>query len=114
MRETSHRLRAVLDGYAEFLRERDLVVPKQRSYVLRQVREFLLTAQPSRRVFGTANLRFADGGVVRQRGKDESGGHVRHAEREQKKGRGGRDVFVVALVDVNSRPGTMQERRRVA
>ena len=39
------RMRAVLDGYAKFLREKDLALPKHQPYLVRWVREFLLFAQ---------------------------------------------------------------------
>ena len=41
MAETGHRLRAVLDGYAKFLRDKDLALPKHQPYLVRWVREFL-------------------------------------------------------------------------
>jgi len=41
MDEADERLRAVLDGYANFLRERQLALPKHQPYVVRWVREFL-------------------------------------------------------------------------
>ena len=39
------RLQAALDGYAKFLREEDLALPKHQPYLVRWVREFLLFAQ---------------------------------------------------------------------
>ena len=39
------RLQAALDGYAKFLCEKDLSLPKQRSNMVRLVREFLLFAR---------------------------------------------------------------------
>jgi len=38
-------MRAVLDGYAKFLREKDLALPKHQPYLVRWVREFLFFAQ---------------------------------------------------------------------
>ncbi len=38
-------LQATLGGYAEFLRERDLALPKHQSYLVCWVREFLLFAR---------------------------------------------------------------------
>jgi integron integrase len=45
MPATDDRLQGVLDGYAEFLRERNLALPKQQPYMVRWVREFLLYAR---------------------------------------------------------------------
>ena len=42
---SAERLETVLDGYANFLREKDLALPKYRPYPVRWVREFLLFAQ---------------------------------------------------------------------
>ena len=39
------RLQAVLAGFATFLREKDLALPKHQPYLVRWVREFLLFAQ---------------------------------------------------------------------
>ena len=41
MPETGQRLQEVLDGYATFLRERDLALPKHQPHLVRWVREFL-------------------------------------------------------------------------
>ena len=41
MAEAGQRLRAVLDGYANFLGERELALPKHQPYLVRWVREFL-------------------------------------------------------------------------
>ncbi len=38
-------VKAVLDGFAHFLRKRDLARPKQRPHLVRWVQEFLLFAQ---------------------------------------------------------------------
>ena len=45
MRSTDDRLQEVLDGYAGFLRDRNLALPKQQPYMVRWVREFLLYAR---------------------------------------------------------------------
>jgi len=47
MADSGVRMQEVLDGYAKFLRERDLALPKHQPYLVRWVREFLLFAQPS-------------------------------------------------------------------
>ena len=39
------RLQVALDGYAKFLKDKDLTLPKQQPYLVRWVREFLLFAQ---------------------------------------------------------------------
>ena len=39
------RLQTALDGYAKFLRKKDLALPKHQPYLVRWVREFLLFAQ---------------------------------------------------------------------
>ena len=41
MTDAGDRLQTVLDGYATFLRERDLAPSKQQPYLIRWVREFL-------------------------------------------------------------------------
>ena len=38
------RLQTVLDGYAKFLRKKDLALPKHQPYLVRWVREFLVFA----------------------------------------------------------------------
>jgi hypothetical protein len=38
-------MQAVLEGYARFLKEKDLALPKHQSYLVRWAREFLLFAQ---------------------------------------------------------------------
>ena len=40
----SKQLKTVLEGYASFLRERKLVLPKHQPYLVRWVRDFLLSA----------------------------------------------------------------------
>jgi hypothetical protein len=45
MADSGVSMRAVLDGYAKFLREKDLALPKHQPYLVRWVREFLLFAQ---------------------------------------------------------------------
>ena len=45
MTEGDEQLRAVLDGYATFLAERDLALPKHQPYLVRWVREFLRFAR---------------------------------------------------------------------
>ncbi len=45
MTEAALKLRAVLDGYANFLKDRQLALPKHRPHLVRWVREFLLFAQ---------------------------------------------------------------------
>ena len=42
---SAEHLETVLDGYANFLREKDLALPKHQMYLVRWVREFLLFAQ---------------------------------------------------------------------
>ena len=44
MPETGKRLQAVLDGYAKFLREKELALPKHQPHLVRWVREFLVFA----------------------------------------------------------------------
>ena len=39
------RLKGVLNGYAKFMREKDLALPKHEPCLVRWVREFLLDAQ---------------------------------------------------------------------
>lgn len=41
MAETDDRLQAVLNGYAKFLREKELALPKHQPYLVRWVKEFL-------------------------------------------------------------------------
>ncbi len=41
MAERSERLQAVLDGYAKFLRDKELALPKHQPYLVRWVRELL-------------------------------------------------------------------------
>ena len=41
MTDAGDRLQAVLDGYAQFLREKDLALSKHQPYLIRWVREFL-------------------------------------------------------------------------
>ena len=41
MTEAGEQLRAVLDGYANFLVERELALPKHQPYLVRWMREFL-------------------------------------------------------------------------
>jgi hypothetical protein len=45
MADSGVRIQAMLDGYAKFLREKDLALPKHQPYLVRWVREFLLFAQ---------------------------------------------------------------------
>ena len=45
MTEGDEQLRAVLDGYANFLIERDVALPKHQPYLVRWVREFLRFAR---------------------------------------------------------------------
>jgi len=45
MADSRVRMRAVLDGYAKFLRRKDLALPKHQPYLVRWVREFLFFAQ---------------------------------------------------------------------
>jgi len=42
---SGQRLQAALDGYAKFLQQKDLALPKHQPYRVRWVREFLLFAQ---------------------------------------------------------------------
>ena len=44
MPEPGHRLWAVLDGFAKFLRDKELALPKHRPFLVRWVREFLAFA----------------------------------------------------------------------
>ena len=44
MPEPGQRVQAVLDGYARFLLDRDLALPKHQPYLVRWVREFLAFA----------------------------------------------------------------------
>lgn len=41
MPDRGSRLQAVLDGYAKFLRERELALPRHQPYLVRSAREFL-------------------------------------------------------------------------
>ena len=41
MTQAGEQLRAVLDGYANFLLERELALPKHQPYLVRWAREFL-------------------------------------------------------------------------
>jgi len=46
MSEVGKKLKTVLEGYAKFLRDRDLAPPpKHQSHLVRWVREFLLLAE---------------------------------------------------------------------
>ena len=45
MSEVGKKLKTVLEGYAKFLRDRDLAPPKHQSHLVRWVREFLLFAE---------------------------------------------------------------------
>jgi len=45
MAESRVRMRTVPEGYAKFLKEKDLPLPKRQPCLLRWVREFLLFAQ---------------------------------------------------------------------
>ncbi len=45
MRASDERLRAVLDGYAKFLREKKLAALKHQPYLVQRVRDFLLFAR---------------------------------------------------------------------
>jgi len=45
MAEPGVRMQAVLEGYAQFLREKDLALPKHQPYLVGWVREFLLFAR---------------------------------------------------------------------
>ena len=45
MGEAGERLRSVLGKYANFLRARELALPKHQPYLVRWVREFLLFAR---------------------------------------------------------------------
>ena len=42
---SGERLQTTLDGYAKFLQDKDLALPKHQPYLVRRVREFLLSAQ---------------------------------------------------------------------
>ena len=48
MAERKGKRRVVLDGYAEFLKERELALPRYRSHLVRWVCEFPLFAQNRR------------------------------------------------------------------
>ena len=41
MPDSGDQLAAVLDGYAKFLRDKDLALPKDQPYLVRWLREFL-------------------------------------------------------------------------
>jgi len=45
MSEVGKKLKTMLEGYAKFLRDRDLAPPKHQSHLVRWVREFLLFAE---------------------------------------------------------------------
>ncbi len=45
MSEVGQKLKTVLEGYAKFLRDRDLAPPKHQPHLVRWVREFLLSAE---------------------------------------------------------------------
>lgn len=45
MVDSGVRIQAVLEGYAKFLKEKDLALPKHQPYLVRWVREFLFFAQ---------------------------------------------------------------------
>ena len=45
MPDSGGRLKTALDGYAKFLKDKDLALPKQQPYLVRWVREFLLFAR---------------------------------------------------------------------
>ena len=45
MSEVGKKLKTVLEGYAKFLRDRDLAPPKHQPHLVRWVREFLLFAE---------------------------------------------------------------------
>ncbi len=45
MSEAEEKLQAVLEGYSNFMRERQLALPKHRPHLVRRVREFLLFAR---------------------------------------------------------------------
>ena len=45
MGDSAARMQVVLDGYAKFLQEKDVAIPKHQPYLVRWVREFLLFAQ---------------------------------------------------------------------
>lgn len=45
MADSGVRMQAVLEGYAKFLKEKDLALPKHQAHLVRRVREFLLFAQ---------------------------------------------------------------------
>jgi len=45
MSEVGKKLKTVLEGYAKFLRDRDLAPPKRQPHLVRWVREFLLFAE---------------------------------------------------------------------
>ena len=45
MSGADERLQAVLEGYSNFLREKNLAMPKHQSHLVRWVREFLLFAR---------------------------------------------------------------------
>lgn len=45
MAEAAQRLRTVLDNYANFLRKKELALPKHQPYLVRWVRDFLFFAR---------------------------------------------------------------------
>ena len=55
---SGERLQHTLDGYAKFLQERDLVLPKYKPYLVHWVREFLLLALQSESPFGLIRNHF--------------------------------------------------------
>ena len=48
MAKVGSKLKAVLEGYAKFLRDRDLAPARHRPHLVRWVREFLLFAEDHR------------------------------------------------------------------
>jgi len=45
MTEVGEKLKSVLDGFANYLKEKELAPPRHRSHLVRWVREFLLVAK---------------------------------------------------------------------
>ena len=45
MADTDERFKPVLDGYSNFLRTKELALPKHQPYLIRWVKEFLHFAQ---------------------------------------------------------------------
>ena len=45
MPDSDRRLQPVLEGFAKFLSEKDVALPKQQPYMVRWVRDFLLFAR---------------------------------------------------------------------